>query len=80
MANKQSDAAKATDVISTEEIMPTDEDPTVQHHLAAMRETAKAQGKEQRKVIAASSIDGVETERVLIVKQDGSHTVKENTK
>lgn len=80
MSDSNSDNAMATDSISTEEIAATPDDPTVGHHLAAMRETAAAEGTEQRKVIAASSIDGVETERTLIVKPDGSYTVEETTK
>lgn len=80
MSNKNSDEAMATDTISTEEIEPTAEDPTVHHFLEAMQETATSEGKEQRKVIGTSEIDGVTTERVLIVKPDGSHTVEESTK
>lgn len=78
--SKKSETAKAVDTVSAEEIGTTSEDPTVGHHLTALQELAASEGKEQRKVIAASEIEGVKTERVLIVKPNGSYTVKESTK
>lgn len=80
MTGNQNESATATDMATAEPILVTAEDPSVKHFLADLQEKAKAENAEQRKVLGAWSIDGVEGERVLVVQPDGTYSVEEVSK
>lgn len=80
MTGSNSENATATDTATADPIAMTTEDPSVKHFLADLQEKAKAENAEQRKVLGAWSIDGVEGERVLVVQPDGTYSVEEVSK
>ena len=76
MAGKKSDAATAADRATAE----TGGEENIKHFITALAKDAKREKKDQRKVLSSFS-DGKRTsERVLIVKPDGSHKIEEKTK